>query len=79
MEALRLRPDYPEPHNNLAILLQGKGDLDGAEVHYQETLSSGTTTLKHIITTRYCSNRRAIGQGRRSTSTWHTSWRQWSG
>ncbi|MBQ10556.1 MAG: hypothetical protein CMJ45_03290, partial [Planctomyces sp.] len=37
-EALRLRPDYPEAHNNLAILLQTQGDLEGADRHYTEAL-----------------------------------------
>lgn len=37
-EALALRPDYPEAHNNLAILLRNSGDLDGAAEHYREAL-----------------------------------------
>ena len=37
-EALRLRPDYPEAHNNLAILLRATGDHGGAAKHYREAL-----------------------------------------
>src|SRR5918996_705223 len=37
-EALSIRPDYPEAHNNLGILLRKSGDLDGAAEHYRETL-----------------------------------------
>lgn len=36
-EALRLQPDYPEAHNNLAILLRARGD-DTAARHYREAL-----------------------------------------
>ena len=38
MEALRLRPDYPEAHTNLAILLHSRSDLEGAANHYAEAL-----------------------------------------
>lgn len=37
-KALRLRPDYPEAHNNLAILLRATGDGAGAAKHYREAL-----------------------------------------
>ena len=37
-QALRLRPEYPEVHNNLAIVLRAIGDRDGAAKHYRETL-----------------------------------------
>jgi len=37
-EALRLRSDYPEVHNNLAILLRARGDQAGAAEHYQTAL-----------------------------------------
>ncbi len=37
-EALRLRPDYPEAHNNLAILLRARGADTEAARHYQEAL-----------------------------------------
>jgi len=37
-DALRLRPDYPEAHNNLAILLRLRGDAREAAGHYQEAL-----------------------------------------
>lgn len=36
--ALALRPDYPEAHNNLAVLLRAKGDPAGAAGHYREAL-----------------------------------------
>lgn len=36
--ALRLRPDYPEAHNNLAIVLRTTGDAAGAAYHYLEAL-----------------------------------------
>jgi tetratricopeptide (TPR) repeat protein len=37
-EAIRLRSNYPEAHNNLAILLKGAGDKKAAAEHYQEAL-----------------------------------------
>ncbi len=37
-EALRLQPNYPEAHNNLAILLRAKGDQAGAAQSYREAL-----------------------------------------
>jgi tetratricopeptide (TPR) repeat protein len=36
--ALRLRTNYPEAHNNLAILLKGSGDREGAAEHYHAAL-----------------------------------------
>ncbi len=36
--ALDLKPDYPEAHNNLAILLRNNGDLTGAAQSYREAL-----------------------------------------
>ncbi|SRR5579883_1640380 len=36
--ALRLRPNYPEAHNNLAILLKERGDEQAARLHYEEAL-----------------------------------------
>jgi len=37
-QALRLRPDFAEAHNNLAILLRRRGDPTEAAMHYQEAL-----------------------------------------
>ena len=37
-EALRLRPDYPEAHNNYAVLLRTRGEHGEAAKHYQEAL-----------------------------------------
>ena len=37
-QALRLRPNYPEAHNNLAILLKTIGELDAAAEHYETAL-----------------------------------------
>jgi tetratricopeptide (TPR) repeat protein len=37
-EALRLRPDYAEAHNNLAVLLRARGEQVEAARHYQEAL-----------------------------------------
>jgi Flp pilus assembly protein TadD len=37
-QALRLRADYPEAHNNLAILLKVRGEDNAAAQHYQEAL-----------------------------------------
>jgi Flp pilus assembly protein TadD/class 3 adenylate cyclase len=37
-QAIRLQPDYPEAHNNLAILLRRTGDESAAARHYQEAL-----------------------------------------
>jgi len=36
--ALQLRPDYPEAHNNLAVVFRLKGDHEAAAVHYREAL-----------------------------------------
>lgn len=36
--ALRLRADYPEAHNNLAVLLRARGEQAEAAKHYQEAL-----------------------------------------
>lgn len=38
VEALRLRPDYAEAHNAYGVLLQQRGDAEGAEEHYLEVL-----------------------------------------
>ena len=38
LEALRIRPDYPEAHYNYAILQENQGDQAGAEPHYIEAL-----------------------------------------
>ena len=37
-EALRLKPDYANVHNNLGVALKGKGGLDGAIAEYREAL-----------------------------------------
>lgn len=37
-QALRLRSDYPEAHNNLAALLRANGDFAGAAQHYRAAL-----------------------------------------
>lgn len=37
-EALQLRPDFAEAHNNLAILLRRRGEKAEAARHYQEAL-----------------------------------------
>ena len=37
-EALRVRPDYPEAHNNYAVLLRAHGEHAPAANHYQEAL-----------------------------------------
>jgi Flp pilus assembly protein TadD len=36
--ALRVRANYPEAHNNLAISLKNVGDEEAARYHYQEAL-----------------------------------------
>ena len=36
--ALELRSDYPEAHNNLAIALRKKGNMEDAAEHYREAL-----------------------------------------
>lgn len=38
--ALRLRPRYPEAHNNLAILLDAAGDSGGAIAHYRAAIAT---------------------------------------
>ncbi len=37
-EALRLRPDYPQAHNNLAVVLKARGEEAAAAEHYREAL-----------------------------------------
>ena len=37
-EALRLKPDYAEAHNNLGIALQEQGQLAAAVAQYQEAI-----------------------------------------
>ena len=37
-EALRLRPDYPEAHNNLAVVLRARGEDAESGTHYREAL-----------------------------------------
>jgi len=37
-QALLQRPDYPEAHNNLAILLRRRGEAAAAAQHYEEAL-----------------------------------------
>ena len=37
-EALRLRPDYPEAHNNLGAVCRARGERDAAAAHYREAL-----------------------------------------
>ena len=34
--ALELKPDYPDAFNNLGVLLQEKGDLEGAISHIKK-------------------------------------------
>jgi len=36
--AIKLRPNYPEAHNNLAILLKTAGEREAAHEHYREAL-----------------------------------------
>ena len=38
VQALGLRPDYAEAHNNYGILLEERGEGEGAEEHYLEAL-----------------------------------------
>ncbi|HYU19389.1 MAG TPA: tetratricopeptide repeat protein [Chloroflexota bacterium] len=37
-QALRLRPDYPEAHSHLAVLLKARGDYAAAAEHYRQAL-----------------------------------------
>jgi protein O-GlcNAc transferase len=37
-ESLRIKPDYAEGHNNLALTLMREGRLDEATAHYREAL-----------------------------------------
>ncbi len=37
-QAIELRPDYPEAHNNLAVVLRASGDDAGSAHHYREAL-----------------------------------------
>jgi Flp pilus assembly protein TadD/class 3 adenylate cyclase len=37
-QALQLRENYPEAHNNLAIILKGASELDAAANHYREAV-----------------------------------------
>ena len=37
-EVLRLRPDYPQAHNNLAVVLKARGEEAAAAEHYREAM-----------------------------------------
>jgi len=37
-EAIRLRSNYPEAHNNLGVALKAKGEAETAKIHYQEAI-----------------------------------------
>ncbi len=37
-EALRLNPDFPAAHNNLAVILSARGDVSAATGHYQSAI-----------------------------------------
>ncbi len=39
-EAIRLCPDHPEAHNNLASILEEEKDYDAALLHYQKAVSA---------------------------------------
>ena len=39
--ALRIRPDYPEPHNNLGNLRLAEGRVDEARREYERAVASG--------------------------------------
>ena len=39
-EALRLNPDFPAAHNNLAVILSARGDASAATGHYQSAIRS---------------------------------------
>ena len=45
-EALELRPDFPEAHCNLAVLLHGQGAFESAEEHYREALRLDSTMVE---------------------------------
>ena len=47
-EAVRLRPDYAEAHDLLGILLEGKGDREGAlaELRTASELEPGNADYK---------------------------------
>ena len=55
-EALRLRTDYPEAHNNMAILRKAQGDEAAAAQHYREALRHVQNIPRLITTTPGCSN-----------------------
>jgi Flp pilus assembly protein TadD len=38
IRAIQMRPNYPEAHNNLGILLRAVANVDAAEEHYREAL-----------------------------------------
>jgi len=40
-EALRIRPDYPEAHNNLGVIMAREGDIKDAIGHYRMVLRDG--------------------------------------
>jgi hypothetical protein len=46
LEALRLKPDYAEAHNNLAMILMHEGKGDEAEVQYREAIKDDPTFEK---------------------------------
>jgi tetratricopeptide (TPR) repeat protein len=46
LEALRLKPDYAEAHNNLGLVLMHEGKGDEAEVQYREAIKDDPTFEK---------------------------------
>jgi lipoprotein NlpI len=46
LEALRLKPDYAEAHNNLGMVLMREGKGDEAEVQYREAIKDDPTFEK---------------------------------
>jgi len=46
LESLRIKPDYAEAHNNLALVLMQEGKTDEAAVHYREAFTYDPTFEK---------------------------------
>ncbi len=38
LQALRIKPDFVDAHNNLAIVLFRKGNIEGAIAHFREAV-----------------------------------------
>ena len=64
-EAMRLKPDYPEAHNNLGVTLKDQGKLDEAIAEYREALRLKPDTPRPTTTSACPGVQGKLGRGDR--------------